>query len=235
MNSPSHSIIDSIDSTVDIPVERDEMVEKAVSKYIFGFYGFTKIHDSVEKLKSQVPLLAPTQIDLVLQRLLQMPYKYRPYRHSADISMYISALMQKSYDAGHNGFVLHTHDVQLHHLCADIQGSKERNVDMTVYGDTGSLTGEDSKWCSVRQMGNAYLNYFIGCEHIDVFISGSVSENPLCVSTDVTFRTTNQETFDYVRELAHVYSWPEDRHLLLLDPAGKTLDSWNDSKEEAVK
>ena len=219
MNAPSHSIIDSIDSKVDVPVEKDEMVEKAVNKYPLHFGDFTKLNSTVEKLKSQVPLLAPSQIDLVLQRLLQTHYE-----DGSDISLYISVLIQKSYDAGHNGFVLHTQNVPLSYLCSHIEGREGRLLSMTVHGDTDNVTGSGSKWCSLRQEGNAEDWYFQSAEHSKIFITGSLGYAPLTNSEGILFKTANKGAFDCVKNAVEKKeSRISDCKLYLIDPAGNAL------------
>ena len=232
MNLPSPSIIDGIDSRVDVPVEKDEAVERTLEQYkkilpaaksidhcdnLFSYY-----------LSSDIQPLAPVQIDVALQRLIQTPDNYEIRTYDRILGLYVSALIQKSYDVGHNGFVLHTQDTPLHYLCGFVEGQEGRLLDIIVYGDTGKDTGSNSKWCSMKHEGNAGHYYFYKAKHAGVFISGMIERFPISGSKDVLFRTTNPETFSHVQNCVMQPKYEADGHkLFLVDASGKALDAWN--------
>ena len=232
MNAPSPSIIESIDSHVDVPVEKDEAVEKAVKQCIkasndadasYRYYSGDDMYTLFFK-PLDVPVLSPDKINLSLQHLLRVPHML-----SVDVSTYISVLMQKSYDLGNNGFVLHTQNIPLDSLCAYVKGSKKMPLSMAVYGDTGHFMGHASEWCSVKHEGNAQDHYFDDAEHAEISSSGTVGECPFQFVQDIMFKTTNQETFNHIKTKMQSYPKMRGRNLSLVDPAGKTLDSWDDS------
>ena len=237
MKSLSPSIIDGIDSLVDIPVEKDEAVEKAVKQFIETLDGTTQNYtlaylQSVYKhyLSLSLPALDGVQINLVLQRLLNIKYKFDiKYKSICFSSAYISALIQKSYDVGHNGFVLQTQNVPWDYLCAYVEGSEKRPLDMNVYGDTKDFTGCGVSWCSFKHEGDAGDDYFDDADHVKIFLSGALRETPLANAMNITFKITDKKIFDHAKVTIKKYDSFFHRHLMLLDPAGKTLDEWDDS------
>ena len=225
----SSSIIDSIDSTIDVPVEKDELVEKALAQY----------DNSVKLCKSsrfsperdafceayQLPVLDPVRVDLVLQCLLPIAAKDEGYA-----GLLVSDLIKASYAAGNNGFVLHTQDVPVDFLCAGIKGIRGKPVNITVYGNTGNYTGRESEWCSMRHEGNAQDHYFDDAEHAEIFISGTFTEYPLIGAADTTLRTTDRKMFNYViHKMVECVHYQRGRHVHLVDDVGNTLDAFNDS------
>ena len=227
MNPPSLSIIETIDSKVDVPVEKDEAVEKAVQQCFetvphtdaLSFDGTYKYFRSLK-----IPGLTPAQIDLVLQRFLHSLHKKYNIDSAVDLGLFISALIQKSYDTGHNGFVLHTQDILLDGLCAYVQGKKNNRVNILVYGDTNGFTGEHSKWCSVRHEGNTGIEYFSKAKNDEIFISGSVGFGFLSDTKNITFKTTSRETFNHIRDVTKNQYDPLKNNLYLIDSEGKILD-----------
>ena len=229
----SPSIIESIDSRVDVPIEKDEKVESAVALYAGSYDGalthkgmmFFDSDSNFEKYRVPERMtLTPSQIDLVLQHLLK-----GPHMNTCDLSIYASLLIQRSYDAGYNGFVLHTQDVPLDCLGGWLKGSEEKKVSMIIYGDTGYFTGHHSRWCSVRHEGNAQHYYFEDAKHDEISISGMITAYPLTGAEDITLRTTNKRTFDHIKNEMYTFMNSVNRHILLLNASGKTLEECDDS------
>ena len=230
----SSSLIPSIDSTVEIPVEKDESVERAIAQCVENPPVVSKMSDIKDiydhYVLLTVPVLTPIQIDLVFQRLLRIPYY-----HSDNLSLYISALIQKSYHAGNNGFMLHTQNILLDDLCAEIKGgNKKRRVAMTIYGDTGDATGWYSGWCSIRHEGNAGKWYFHSAIDAKVFISGTIGKYFLGGANKLLFRTTNKKTFKRVKRLLSRYEHELYTRVELVDSSDAILDRYP-KPERALK
>ena len=222
MNLSSRSLIPSIDSRVDVPVEKDEAVEKALAQYMDK--SPVTEHMPPDDLYAHYaslnpPVLAPAQIDLVLQHLIRVPHEYR-----WSPSVYASVLIQRSYDAGHNGFVLHTQNILLDEVCSRLHGKEHALLNMTVYGDTGDETGKKSTWCSFMQEGNAGDEYFMFAENATLLITGRLGDDPLNHSWGILFKTMSRATFDQVRKSLGAYYNVNDPHLMLLSPKGKIID-----------
>ena len=235
MSPLSSSIIDSIDSTVDVPVEKDEMVEKAIRQCVEELPTVSRFLSSPEGYDHyaslDIPALNPIQIDLVLQGLLHTPRRY-----TSNLSTYVSVLLQKSYDAGNNGFTLHTQNILLDDLCRFIHGTEQKRLNMTVYGDTSNFTGKSSQWCSVRHEGDAEGAYFEDASNNEIFISGIITVEsfytpPLKDSMNNRFMTTNQETFTFVKNTLRARIVNEKNSVFLVDPAGKVLDQYSEQEE----
>ena len=228
----SPSIIDGIDSKVDVPVEKDEAVEKAVRQCTkqwkrLADFSVSETYNLYSSL--DLPIFGPSKIDLVLQRLLRIPHE-----ETCDVSLYISALIQKSYDAGNNGFVLHTQDVPLNNLCSRVkgsEGSEEKRLNIRIYGDTGNYTGSSSRWCSVIHEGNAGNFYFHMAYSDKLFISGMIGEAPLRAAEYIVMNMANKDAFHLaikkIKELPTTSI--NKRSFCFVDSAGKALETWHDS------
>ena len=230
MKSISSSIIDGIDSRVNVPVEKDEMVEKAVTQFINELPAVTNLNAKesyAHYFSLDAPALIPMQIDLVLQRLLNTPYKL-----NADIGLYVSTLIQRSYDDGHNGFALHTQDFPVHELCCQIKGSEGKRLNITVYGDTGVYTGNSARWISCKHDGNADAGYFYGAEDTMISVSGRVADTMLHHAKRTVLLTTNQETF--LLSKVSMGARHDNNSFFLLDSAGRFLES-HSAPQEALK
>ena len=221
MNPLSHSNTGAIDSKIDVLVHKDPLVEKAVQQYAQTLPALPPFNYSAVRnyyVLLGVPILDPQQIDIALQGMLGINYE-----SSRDPGLYVSRLIQVSHDAGHNDFMLHTRDVPLDFLCDSVKGDKDLYVNITIRGDTGKYTGNGSRWCSVRHEGSARENYFNVAKNAEIFIRGTLWEYPLSNAEDITLRTTNQDTFEYVREESLEYDNVTRSRLALVSPAGKVI------------
>ena len=231
MNLSTSSIIESIDSKVDMPVKRDEKIEEVVRNYLehpcvpLDTVYHDKLHNHYVLLT--VPVLTPSEIDIAFQNLLRIPG-----RNVAEPSMYASALIQKSYHAGNNGFMLHTQNIPSYLTCAWLEGWKNNLIDITIYGDTGDCTGRDSRWCSVRHEGNAGGYFFSSTKDVKIFMSGMTGSVPLW-NAETLFRTTNDAMFDHAKRCISGYSFAGNSHLELADIKGNILKTHPEQGKEA--
>ena len=161
--STAPSQIGSIDSAVEVAVERDETVEKSVRLYAASLHKVKNITTYRETFAyysregRELAPLAPVQIDLVLQRLL--PLVQEDPAHLNEISIYLSWFLDKSCKSGHAEFTLHTQNVPLNFLCAHLKGTQESPVNVAIFGNTGHITGAQAKWCRFEHQGNGGESY----------------------------------------------------------------------------
>ena len=65
--------------------------------------------------------------------------------------LFISKLMQNSYEAGHNDFILNTTALkEIHNLGCDLTGTEERLIKLTIIGNTGDWCGWGSRNLSYK-------------------------------------------------------------------------------------
>ncbi|HLD00252.1 MAG TPA: hypothetical protein VJC39_00740 [Candidatus Nanoarchaeia archaeon] len=104
------------------------------------------------EIKTIDDILAPSDINA----FLQVTIKYEQHQnYDWRTGKFISQLIQKSYDAGNNGFVLNTQKVKgVHNLGYKIQGTKERKIELKIEGDAGYNCGSNSKDSTITIEGN---------------------------------------------------------------------------------
>jgi len=138
-------------------VGRVEVERKVEVKNRFGELGrkyeeVLEANDYEGEIKTIDDILAPSDINTFLQTTItcqqHQNYDWRT-------GMFISQLIQKSYDAGNNYFVLNTQKVKgLHNLGHQIQGTKKRKIKLKIEGDAGNGCGWYSKNSIITIGGN---------------------------------------------------------------------------------
>ena len=128
----------------DIVVKKDKDVEEVVR--IYHSLDVEKLNNKwwndIRGYYSQknIPVLIPTQIDFVLQRIIQETITKQT--NDRITGLYITHLIQESYTAGNNNFTLNTKDTTIDNLAHDIIGAKERPLKLAIQGNTGYFCGE---------------------------------------------------------------------------------------------
>ena len=232
-----HSNTGVIDSLVDIPIEKDEAVEKAVMFY----------ETSTNKRRSSndvwhpriLPLLSPVQIDQVVQRFItEMPLGQLP---SFVSSLYITRLIQKSFDSGYNNFMIHTQNVPFESLGYSLKGyvasdrlladPQDVPLNLTIYGDIGSNTLSKSSGVELVMYGTLGVEYLHNARSCLATIFGT----PKDISTEfkyVTLRMTDETIFKrYKEETSKKYPWVVPllelgNEFFLIDDKGKELEAF---------
>ena len=92
------------------------------------------------------PTLNPEQIDFFLQAMEDT---------DKITGFYINSLIQQSYDAGNNNFILSTKDDGINHLCAHLKGTQEKPILIAIEGNAMSDYGINSRYCNSTINGNA--------------------------------------------------------------------------------
>lgn len=167
-------------------VDQIEAMSDPLVEHVFEIHGGLD-HDAsiddqiicVSQLKMDV--LTPTQIEGVLQKII------RSGRERYGVSPFLSRLIQDSYDAGHNGFVLTTYDTQIEFLGQDLTGSSERKIEVNVKGNVGDFLGDYSAHCVFAVEGSVknWCGYHSG--HNVFTIEGNAGNSCGCLSEYSTF------------------------------------------------
>ena len=103
-------------------------------------------------LESIDQILTPEKINAFLQttKIFENDKNYQSYT-----GKFISKLIQNSYNAGNNNFKLNTKNLkEIHSLGYGLQGIKEKQIKITIEGNTGNWCGEESKHTTFNIKGN---------------------------------------------------------------------------------
>lgn len=123
-------------------VEGDSLVERVLLTYCRLELSDSFGDQRKTILQSKFDILSPAQIDLLVQELI----KYEQIALEASTGVLISKLIQDSYDAGYNDFVLTSNDTPLNYLGCGLKGGQERKLQLKVKGPVGKSCGFESQY-----------------------------------------------------------------------------------------
>ena len=154
----------------------------------------TPWNDMDDERRKITDLLMPEDIN----KFLQITIQYEQHRQYCwRTGYFISRLVQNSYTAGHNEFILDTTALkEIDYLGSRLEGTKERPIELTIKGNAGSNFGFWSKDATFNIIGNARDYCGWGVENS-------------------TFKITNRETLK--RLLNYV---PKSNRVIYIHPNG---------------
>ena len=208
------------------------------------FLGITKADTSVEspstagrfdKIRTAqmcVEVLSPEQI----ASFMFMTHKFSAHlNYLTQTGQYASQLVQNSYDAGNNGFLLNAgENGDIGDLATWLKGEKERPIEVTIIGDYGAYWGHHSENCILHIRGNA--GFSCGKTSVNLIVEIDGNAGPSCgwftkgsiftINGDVgescgfgskksTFKTPNRETLKTMFKEV-----PEDNRVVFIHPDG---------------
>ncbi len=114
--------------------------------------------------------------------------------------LFISRLIQNSYDAGYNDFSLNTQNLKLEYLGAELCGSKNKKISLSIEGDAGYECGLNAKHIHLTLHGDA--GTYLGHRAVrSIFTIHGLIQRPFgYASSGCVFRTSNKKT---LRELTN--------------------------------
>ena len=135
----------------------DELVDRALKVYegIEDKRSTNKNYDQILQLEQIV--LNPEQINILFQLIINKSLAYRVNQNIT--GLYLSKLIQDSYNAGHNNFYLNTGDTQIERMGCELKGTLENVLKLKIDGNVGSTCGADSE----KTMFNINGNVGDGC------------------------------------------------------------------------
>ena len=164
-------------------------------------YYISRFKDYLEKTMADV--LTPTEIGIVFQVILHetenKQLNYLDDLTSERIGMFTTHLIQLSYNAGNNDFVLITENSlrMISEIGYRLNGKKDRMVKIKVRGDVRCLC-HCSSYCDIDIDGNTYAgpsDIGYGSQKVIFTFRGKIPEED-CVSENSIYKTTNQETLE---------------------------------------
>ena len=246
MNLHSRSLIPSIDSTIDVPVEKDKAVDDALAFYknIPGHIWKFAIPKDVWHPRI-LPSLSPVQIDQVVQRIIaEMPEEHILNKMTG---VYLTQLIQKSYNSGNNGFMIHTQNVPLETLgysfkgcvASDyfLTGPEATPLHLTIYGDTGANTLSESIGVDLVVYGCLGADYLHNARSCRATIFGT-PKNISEAFRHVTLKMTDEEIFNKYKQNWYKQTFSRrvpaqgrrfdknSNKFILIDDAGKELEAF---------
>jgi hypothetical protein len=183
-------------------------------------------------------VLRPEEIELFLQASVK--HENHP-KHMSRIGIFVSRLVQNSYDAGHNGFHFNTDATSdAENFCCYLHGSEDKPLRITITGDAGHLCGgysshlhltihgNTAEYCGASTSHSRVLikgNAGVGCggnSKDSVFIiNGKMAGNVSYTADRSTFKTHNKQTLYYLRWAVsgnnRIVFLEDDRDVILRD------------------
>ncbi|MBI4453656.1 hypothetical protein HY636_03355 [Candidatus Woesearchaeota archaeon] len=122
-------------------------------------------------------VLTPLEINAFLQMTLESEGREKDYMIEG-AGMFISTLIQNSYNARHNHFVLDTSNLRgkIDKLGWFIKGSSKRLINIKVFGDLGNDCFDEGKYLSVDIYGNVGSGYATNVKYSSLKIDGNAGE-----------------------------------------------------------
>ena len=165
----------------DLPSPDDKGEAKECSKDLEEL--LEKLNESFEKdwkdlakhLKSIDQILEPEKINSFLQATIRFEdnENYREYT-----GVFISKLIQDSYDVRNNNFVLNTKSLkEIHNIGVRLEGTKEKPIQITIEGNTGDGCGYEAYHLTFNIKGNAGYGCGSGSVHSTFNIEGNTGDN----------------------------------------------------------
>ncbi len=109
------------------------------------------VHDKTVAMVNEV--LSPQDIDIFMTATIP----YEELNLYSNRGAFFSVLIQNSYNAGHNNFVLHTANLQpVHMFCSFLQGREENLLRVEIHGDVGQSFAHASTLCDIGVYGNIW-------------------------------------------------------------------------------
>ena len=217
-----------------VEVERKVEVKNRFGELCREYEEVLEANDYEGEIKTIDDILAPSDINA----FLQVTIKYEQHQnYDWRTGKFISQLIQISYDAGNNGFVLNTQKVKLGYLGDKIQGTEERKIELKIEGDAGNYCGSNSKDSTITIEGNVRDNCGFDSKNSTIIIRGNAgnwcgwySNNSTITiegnvenwcgesSNNSTFKVKNKELYE---RLKTELDFKKRNTLFLIRPNGK--------------
>jgi len=138
-------------------------------------------------------ILTPEQVNTFLQTTV----KYEKHKNYTDSTgLFISRLIQNSYDHGYNSFTLDTTALKEIDTIGYIKGTPRNPIEITIIGNTGNVCGYRTKYITFNITGNIGHNCGFESRNSTFNITGNVGSLCGILSKDSTYKTSNKKTLD---------------------------------------
>lgn len=127
--------------------------------------------------KIDVPLLTPGEISMFLRAVLDMessPLSW--YEGSALLGVYVTRLIEASFKAGNNDFVLYV-EKSVDSLCSYLQADFPNYINLEIRGDVGEDFAENARNIKVKIIGSAGGNCGLSAQCSIITITGDAGDS----------------------------------------------------------
>ncbi len=216
--------------------------------YAESYVGHKLRQDVKKKIAEEVAdVLTPDYISRFLHSTIK--YEGNAMYHGG-VGIFLSQLVQNSYDSGHNDFRINTKSISqpINLLCSDLKGTDKNPISVTIDGNVGYSFGDNAEHAAFTVNGNAGEECGMHARHIDINISGnaetwlgnSADSSTFHIyghyyyhhfgfnrfyshfTTDCTFKIHSRKVFDTLKEVL-----PRSRNkIILLDGKGNVVEEW---------
>ncbi|MBI4453216.1 hypothetical protein HY636_01080 [Candidatus Woesearchaeota archaeon] len=160
-----------------------------------------KAYDYIKENVKEV--LTPADINAFLQATII--YEDNKW-YSRRTGEFISQLIQNSYEAGYNNFILNT-TKSIIYLGLELKGCPERRISVYIDGDTGIFCGEKASYSSFIINGNMDGGGCTLANNSAFTINGTIVQNLFGHNaTSCIFKTSNKETLGKLIDYAGIDS-----------------------------
>ncbi len=149
---------------------KDPLVDKILEQFQDDVYNYSNV-----EIKD---VLTPSQIQVAVHRMVQKPLESRegPYLdHRAGV--FISNLVQGSYNTGYNNFILNTDAVKIGSLCVCLEGTKENRLQLRIEGTVGYQSLGWSQHIDCRVEGDVWTDFAYASKYSRFYIDGNAQDN----------------------------------------------------------
>ena len=159
-------------------------------------------------------ILTPSEINAFLQTTTVYEDNKRYSRRTGE---FISQLIQNSYDAGHNNFVLNT-TKSMSYVGLELEGCPERMIYIYINGDIGTCCGDKASYSSFIINGNLEIGCGLFANNSTFTINGTFDQSLFGYkATTCSFKTPNKEILD---KLLKIISEKEGNKFYFINPDG---------------
>jgi hypothetical protein len=194
------------ETQADVPLpEIDEIVEKTFNEYIQARRidpstgQHFNLRRNTEAMKGKI-ILTPLQIETLFTRLSD--YQAIAADRYDLIGLYISSIIQYSYNAGYNNFSLHTGDVPLKNILEYLDGKESDPIVVGIVGNVAGWSGSSSKNLSLTLFGSSQECFAMWSSSCEYHVEDQIF--PAWSTENCTFKTHNPEIY---RWLADTDNW----------------------------
>ncbi len=165
-----------------INVVKDEHLEETLEKLSAAYKEllWMSIMTFVESGYALKTMKKLSKIDITPQAIFEFVSRLEQQSKEKDFpyktSSFISALVQHSYDAGHNNFELYLENLNVCYLCSDLVGRTQNPIRLKLINGSGSDWFQKAKNLDVQIIGDADGLALIGTYLCNFEVSGSVGE-----------------------------------------------------------
>lgn len=178
-----------------------EVIGNNLNEIIVDYRRYIGVGDCPDQMCTNLVLL-PQEINSAIQLIYISPEsKLYPY----STGTYLTALINNSYDAGHNNFNLSLNqDLIINDLGEGFVAEKKRPLKLNLIGDVGYALFTNAHFvdaCIIGDVGKDALNYSHNCS---IFIKGNVAESLGSYSNNCSFNIKGDVGNSFGYESSHL-------------------------------